>query len=86
MLRHNTTISLSAVSTNIVAKIQPFLKLPKKNMKKMFFLIKVLSNHLIFVFLQTEKIGPGFGFDSKDNGFVSMQADAPEALTTDAKR
>ena len=26
------------------------------------------------------------GFDSKDNGFVSMQADAPEALTTDAKQ
>ncbi len=26
------------------------------------------------------------GFDSRDNGFVSMQADAPEALTTDAKQ
>ena len=26
------------------------------------------------------------GFDSKDNGFVSMQADAPEALKTDAKQ
>ena len=26
------------------------------------------------------------GFDSKDDGFVSMQADAPEALKTDAKR
>ena len=25
------------------------------------------------------------GFDSKDDGFVSMQADAPEALKTDAK-
>ena len=30
---------------------------------------------------------PGLlGFDSRDDGFVSMQADAPEALTTDAKR
>ena len=26
------------------------------------------------------------GFDSRDNGFVSMQADAPEALKTDAKQ
>ena len=26
------------------------------------------------------------GFDSRDNGFVSMQADAPEALNTDAKQ
>ena len=26
------------------------------------------------------------GFDSKDNGFVSMQADAPEALKTDAEQ
>ena len=26
------------------------------------------------------------GFDSRDNGFVSMQADASEALTTGAKR
>ena len=26
------------------------------------------------------------GFDSRDNGFVSMQADAPEALKTDAEQ
>jgi len=26
------------------------------------------------------------GFDSRDDGFVSMQADAPEALNTDAKQ
>jgi hypothetical protein len=55
-------------------------------MKKMFFLIKVLSNHLIFVSLQTEKIGPGFGFDSKDNGLVSMQAKVTQALNRVTKR
>lgn len=62
------------------------MKLPKKNIKKMFFLIKVLSNHLIFVSLQTEKIGPGFGFDSKDNGLVSMQAKVTQALNRVTKR
>ena len=55
-------------------------------MKKMFFLIKVLSNHLIFVFLQTEKIGRGFGFDSKDNGLVSMQAKVTQALNRVTKQ
>ena len=55
-------------------------------MKKMFFLRKVWSNHLIFVFLQTEKIGPGFGFDSKDNGLVSMQAEVTQALNRVTKQ
>ena len=52
----------------------------------MFFLIKGFFNHLIFVSSQTEKMGPGFGFDSKDNGLVSIQAKVTQALNRVTKR
>ena len=45
----------------------------------------LINESLCFAKQHPETMGL-LGFDSKDNGFVSMQADAPEALKTDAEQ